>query len=50
MINKYKYETPSVTVTHFTAESPVLQYSGLTDMDNTPGTGWQEDLINDFIF
>ena len=43
------YASPSVTVVHFTAESAILQYSALKDMETPPDTGWKEDLDDDFI-
>jgi hypothetical protein len=43
------YASPSVTVVHFTAESAILQYSGLKDMETIPNTGSIEPLDDDFI-
>lgn len=48
IMNK-EYKPPFVTVTRFTADTALLQYSGLNDMNNNPGAGWHEDLDDDFI-
>lgn len=48
-MKKATYQSPSVAVTVFTAEGGILQYSGLNDMPNNPGSGWQENLDNDYI-
>ena len=49
MMKKQTYESPSSTMSFLTAEGGILQYSGLNDMPNNPGSGWQENLDNDFI-
>ena len=50
MNKKRLYQSPSLKVTPFIAESNILQYSGVNDMSEEPGMGWTENLDNDLIF